>query len=568
MTDNTADLPPVLRRISSVQTEWRTARPSLRVLIVIHSLTAATRLVDILPIFNDRRVQLFCTQTSDAMFSSGVRAFMEAQGFLCLTWEQAISLESDIVVTASLGDNLHELKSAILRLPHGNGYNKWWIREPGVFGLSAETLMHKGSLVPAAIGLSHSEQFDRLSEGCPEALPCAFVAGDPCYDRLLASVPRRLHYRHAFRLRPGQRLLTVSSTWQEGSLFGLDPLLVSRLLADLPYDEFRVALVLHPNIWACHSRLQIESWLFDALRAGLILIPPQEGWRAAVVASDWVLSDHGSVSIYAAAVGRPVLLEKNGRSTIDPRSGLGRLIDAAPALDPLAPIRPQLARAERLREHTHAVAAAWVSSAPKRSLHLIREQVYRMIGVLPPETEPALLAVESPGIDDTPPSSLWMYVEPADDVAPGALRVARIPAAVGGRTPPPGFSHAGVLIVSDDELDHRLSALADVIGVSAAALPSDEEAWSAAVFEYRAGVQLTVVHDARSARVRTRTGDSALIRLASLDHPEDAELMLAVLAERIVTTADGLDAIARLSPLVLSVSPGRTVTADFRVCAA
>jgi hypothetical protein len=134
VTDKMADLPPAARRISAVQAGWRTARTSLRVLVVIHNVTAATRLADILPVFHDRRVQLFCTQTSDAMFANGVSAYVRAQGFLCLTWEQAISLEFDVVVTASLGDNLHELRSPILRLPHGNGYNKYpgaGSREPG-----------------------------------------------------------------------------------------------------------------------------------------------------------------------------------------------------------------------------------------------------------------------------------------------------------------------------------------------------------------------------------------------------------------------------------------------------
>ena len=61
----------MVRRISSLQADWRTARTSLRVLILIHSVTAATRLADVLPVFHDGRVQLFCTQTSDAMFPDG-----------------------------------------------------------------------------------------------------------------------------------------------------------------------------------------------------------------------------------------------------------------------------------------------------------------------------------------------------------------------------------------------------------------------------------------------------------------------------------------------------------------
>ncbi|GAA3761038.1 hypothetical protein GCM10022205_56160 [Spinactinospora alkalitolerans] len=571
----------------------------MRVLAVIHSVAAATRMTDVLPVFHDRRVQLFSVQTSDAVFSSGVEEHMKETGFLRLTWEQAASLEFDIVVTASLGDNLHELKSPILRIPHGNGYNKRWSREPGagsrepgagsrepgagsrepgagsrepgagsrepgVFGLSEDTLKHDGRLVPSAIALSHSEQLGRLAEGCRDALPLAFVAGDPCYDRLLASLPRRLNYRRAFRLRPGQRLITVNSTWKDDSLFGLDPELIPRLLAQLPHDEFRIALILHPNIWASHSEYQIRAWLFDALRAGLFLIHPHEGWRAAVIASDWVVSDHGSVGMYAAAVGRPVLLDKSGRSAIDPCSGLGRLFDVAPTLDPFAPIRPQLHLAEELRGQTHATGAAWVSSAPGRSLPLIREAAYRIIGAPPPETEPALLAVPAPELGSASPSSLWTHVRQVDGGGPGELSVHRTPAAVAADAPITAPLPEGVLIVSDEELDHRLFGLADIVRVPLDALPCDEETWSADVFEHRCGARLTVVHDAHGARVRTRDGRSASLVLDSIDHAEDAELVLAVLAERILTGAHAVEDIAASSPLVVHVSPERTVRAEFR----
>ena len=413
-------------------------------------------------------------------------------------------------------------------------------------------MKHQGRLVPAAIGLSHSEQFQRLAEGCPDAVPRAFLAGDPCFDRILASRPRRLHYRRAFHLRPGQRLITVNSTWREDSLYGLDPRLVHRLLDEVPLDEFRVALVLHPNVWASHGRERIRAWLFEALRAGLILLPPDEGWRAAIIAADWVLSDHGSVGVYAAAAGRPVLLEQSGRPAIDPRSGLGRLFDVAAPLDPLAPLRPQLERAERALDRTREVAATWVSSAPGRSLRLIRDEVYRIIGERPPESDPPLLAVESPAVAGALPASLWTHVE--EGAVQGELSVRRTPATVAGR-------HQGMLIVSDEELDHRLAGIADVIRIPAAALPADEETWSADVFEQRPGVQLTVVHDARGGRMRTRDGRSAAVVLDSAC--PDAELVLAVLAERAVT--GDLDALAKLSPLVVCASGERTIKAEFRV---
>jgi hypothetical protein len=429
-------------------------------------------------------------------------------------------------------------------------------REPGAgsrepFGLSEDTLKHDGRLVPAAIGLSHAEQFARLSEGCPDAVPRAFIAGDPCYDRMAASLPRRSHYRRAFHLRPGQRLITVASTWREDSLFGADPLLVSRMLNELPYDQYRIALVLHPNVWASHSVFQVRAWLAEALRAGLILLPPEGGWRAAVIAADWVLSDHGSVSVYAAAAGRPVLLEKSARETVDSRSGLGRLLTVAPALDPYAPIEPQLRVAEELRERTRAVAADWASSAPGRSLRLIREELYRIMKVAPPDTEPPVLAIGSPEVDGTPPASLWTQVEQAG-TDPRELSVRRRPAAVTGPCRP------GLLIAADDELDHRLLSQADIIQMTG---DPDEEEWSAAVFEHRPGARLTLARAGRRACLRARDGRVISLVLDDIDSPDDAGLVFAVLAERLLTGTDDLQA---LSPLTLRLGPARGVRAAFR----
>jgi hypothetical protein len=560
VTDPASEIPPAARRISSALPGWRTARTSRRVLLVIHSATAATRLADLTPIFRDQRLQLFCTQTTDSMFPEGIRSFIQALGFHFLEWEQAVELEFNAVICASLGDNLHEISSPILRIPHGNGYNKHLGREPGAgsraaFGLSEDTLKWDGQLVPAAIGLSHAEQFARLAEGCPDAVPRAFIAGDPCYDRVAASLPRRLHYRNAFHLRPGQRLITVASTWREDSLFGTDPLLISRLLNELPYDECRIALALHPNVWASHSSFQVRAWLAEALRAGLILLPPEEGWRAAVIAADWVLSDHGSVSIYAAAAGRPVLLEKSARDMIDPRSGLGRLLAVAPPLDLHAPIGPQLRIAEELREQTHAVATDWVTSAPGRSLRLIRDELYRIMNVAPPDTEPAVLAIGAPEVTGAPPASLWMLVEqPGAD--PRELSARRWPATVAGPY------RSGLLVCDDGELDHRLLSQADIIAMPGNRPPLDEEEWSAAVFEHRPGARLTLVHSGRRASLRTRDGRVISLVLDHTDSPADAGLVFTALAERFLT---GTGDLAALSPLVLHLGPARSVRTAFRV---
>lgn len=84
------------------------------------------------------------------------------------------------------------------------------------------------------------------------------------------------------------------------------------MLAALPYDEFRVAAIVHPNVWSEHGSWQIRDLLAPALDAGLMLVLHIHAWRSALVAADVVVGDHGSVTLYGAALGKPVLLGPTG----------------------------------------------------------------------------------------------------------------------------------------------------------------------------------------------------------------------------------------------------------------
>ncbi|GAA1075150.1 hypothetical protein [Nocardiopsis metallicus] len=338
---------------------------------------------------------------------------------------------------------------------------------------------------------------------------------------------------------------------------------MNRLLAELPYDEFRIALVLHPNVWSSHSSRQIEAWLAEALRSGLVLIPPHEGWRATVTAADLVISDHGSVSVYAAAVGRPVLLATDGRDAIDPDSGLGHLYGVAHHLDPRAPLPPQLHQAEKRREQTRETARTWVSSAPGQALDLIRAEAYRLMGATPPPHAPALLAVPPPQPQSSAPTSLWVSVTPVETGSPDGpeLTVHRTPAAVNPHGP-------GTLVSSDAELDHRLAAAADVLTVAECELPADEALWSATAFSHRPGARLTAVHSPEGARLRTRHGDTHSVRFTR-PLPDDAHLVVSVLADLLVTAEEPPTAVslAAFSPLRIRISPDRTLNVPFQVSA-
>src|SRR5262249_36459734 len=139
-------------------------------------------------------------------------------------------------------------------------------------------------------------------------------------------------YRDALRLPAGQRLIVVSSTWGPRSLLGRRWDLLPRLLAELPREQYRIMALLHPNAWFGHGTRQIRAWLTDCLRTGLSLLPPEADWRAVLAAADCVIGDHGSIILYGAAAGLPVLSAEFPATDVAPDSAMAELATSAPKI--------------------------------------------------------------------------------------------------------------------------------------------------------------------------------------------------------------------------------------------
>ena len=287
-------------------------------------------------------------------------------------------------------------------------------------------------MIPSVLVLSHREQRQRLARSCPAALPVALVAGDPCFDRILLSRGLRESYRHAFGLAEHQRLVVVSSTWGEKSLFGRHPELPMRLAEQLPLDEFRIAVVLHPNIWFGHSPGQLHAWLEDCVRAGIIVVPPEEGWRAALIAADLTIGDYGSVTFYSTAQGAPLLLATQPTELLDPDSPIAALLAAAPHLDPKRPLLDQVR--DTIANHSaeqYAHITAQTTSKPGRSHALLRSAIYRELRLSEPDTPASTSAVPMPTVSAQPVDAQLIGVREGD----AGIEVSRFPAEVLYRAP-------------------------------------------------------------------------------------------------------------------------------------
>jgi len=104
---------------------WATRGRCKRVLLVVHNVTAATRLLDVLPLFrDDLRVQLLATCPGSSPFRAGVAELLAAVGVPVLPWRQAVRTPVDLAISASLGGQLDRIKGKLAVISHGAGYNK------------------------------------------------------------------------------------------------------------------------------------------------------------------------------------------------------------------------------------------------------------------------------------------------------------------------------------------------------------------------------------------------------------------------------------------------------------
>jgi hypothetical protein len=391
---------------------WGTGCSNRTVLIVVHSVTAGTRLTDVTPLLeSDLRIQVVFT-AAPSSFPAGTKEFLRRLGGMVVPWQQAIRERFDLAVAASYG-RLEQLRAPVLTLPHGAGYGKYPARWDGygpaaaraAWGLEPQQLVYHGRVVPAAIGLSHHDGVAQLKRSCPEAVAAAFVAGDPCFDRMAASRPLRDNFRHALGVGDGQKLVAVSSTWGPKSLVGRYRDLIPRLVTELPRDEYRVVAMLHPNIWHFYGPWQVQAWYADAVRDGLGLVPPQEGWRAALTAADVVVGDHGSAACYAASMGVPVVMAAFPEDDIDPASPVTALGKVAPRLRLDRSLAAQLAEAPAgYSTDLYAELAGEVSSAPGEAARLIRREMYRLMKLPEPATPPETRTVPAPYLPSSFPA--------------------------------------------------------------------------------------------------------------------------------------------------------------------
>jgi hypothetical protein len=381
---------------------WITRLSCRLVLVLVPHPQAFDRLLDVLPLVeSDHRVQVVFTTPASKFQWSGMEQLVREAGGHWVPWSQALTMNVALVLAACHW-GVRELPWPVLLIAHGSGLvrsriHPWGAEQP--HDLHAGYLMRDGEVVPAALAMAHEGELAELRQTCPQALSRAVVTGDPCFDRMVASLPYRSQYRDALGVHDDRQLVVVNTTWSPYSLFGTDLRCLARFPTELPVDMYRVVGVVHPFVWLAHGRRQVLAWLAEARAAGLDIVPMTGAWQATVISADLVVTDHGSIGHYAAGLGIPVLMCRE--SLVDVRLGstAAALAQLATPLHLDRPLRVQVEPATTKNAvRCDASFAGLITSRPGQAGIILRQTIYRLLGLPEPSHKVPMMPVRTPNL--------------------------------------------------------------------------------------------------------------------------------------------------------------------------
>jgi hypothetical protein len=394
-------------------------------------------------------------------FNNHVAAMFDALGAQ-LVKHGELDVHVDFIMTATENANVDDVHAPIFYLPHGVG-------------------MHKNLPISGKVGMKVSGTVDQLRPNSVVGMSYGssqngVLVGDPSYDQMLNSG----HLVHVYRKVLGVRqrkLIVIASTWSEHSLMGRFPKLAAELLSQLDYDEYALAIVMHPNIWDYDSALEIERIFRHEVSSGACIIKPDQGWQATLLAADVVIGDHGSLSLYAAAIGKPLLLTSKTSQTTE-NTVMDTLLDHAPILIPELDIAQQIHAVLALPNLQHIGQRAF--PLPRQSLSIIQKISYQRLNLVP-LAPPEELPAAKPSTISREPRSFAVYTWVEND----AIHVKRIPLRFDKGTE--DELHQRYVLSYEDEQDVALLRRATVI-----VQVNEHDDWDAMIREQFPFVAVTV----------------------------------------------------------------------------
>ncbi|MFD0555926.1 hypothetical protein FB566_1143 [Stackebrandtia endophytica] len=424
------------------------------VLAVARNGASAFRLLEVVKLFDDDdRLNLRMTVGPDSGYGYGygVEQLLTSQRVRLLPWDSATAMPFDLVISGSANTCLSEVDGPVVLFPHGAGHHK---RPPAastggrVHELTEEQLLYNGSVIAAKHLLPGRDSMIRLKRDCEPASRRAVIAGDPIAQQIREHIPLRETYRAALGVTGGQKLIVVTSTWGPNSFAARSLGMLKQLVAELPFDEYRVVATFHHNVTIRDGHRELERILKSAIDSGLILLPPTLSWQAALIAADGVLGDQGSATFYAADIA-PVAVAVNANSDCPPDSPMTALIDALPHIETDQPLLPQV-EALVAKPRSDDIATI-IDASVKRDIDSaaeFRSTMYRLMDLDEPDV-PAFLPLAVPRPESVEVTAFVVSTMVVEDHDGLTVELTRYPAATAR------MAEGRHLVVRTDDPDPR-----------------------------------------------------------------------------------------------------------------
>lgn len=282
----------------------------------------------------------------------------------------------------------------VLRIPHGiggkmvNGHD--YMYGPALYGRG-------GRLRYSCIFEASAVRRDKFVAAQPGLRDIVKLVGDLRLDRLRAT-PR------AAPSDAAKAVVVIASSWNEGNLLRkMGPALLAA--AATLADRYTFVVRPHPHYFNSAFRSDWPARLQEWETRGLEISPQEHDLAEALVPASVVICDDlSSVVLYAAALGKRLILVRSDSPAIAPDSFAARLAALVPALRRAEDLGATLDTVLRTSPSPEVAGlAAEINSRPGESAALVRTEFYRLLHLPAPDAAPvAHTRATEPGLASAP----------------------------------------------------------------------------------------------------------------------------------------------------------------------
>jgi hypothetical protein len=238
----------------------------------------------------------------------------------------------DLVIVATHVKPYHPAVP-VVRMLHGIGSSSKIVRGHEFTYRPTRVIRPDGKSLYASILESSEATAEEVVRRLPVLAGHVVVTGSLAADELLARQTEARSIRPEMGIRPAEHVVVMMSTFGPSSLMetvGRPLMEQMRRLTDA--RRYRFVVCTHPNLWSSRrgSRSAWGEFLRRQGQHGLIILEPTDDWVRALAAADAAISDHTSLAVAFALLGKPLAFVPVSEPALEVNSSISRLMSVSP----------------------------------------------------------------------------------------------------------------------------------------------------------------------------------------------------------------------------------------------